>query len=324
MRIDLYGWNRDATRGRHDDFLSLFEEADRLGFDGVWFNEFHFQNPPQPYPSTLLLGAALLARTERIRVGTSILVLPLHDPLLLAKSIAQLDRQSGGRLDIGIGRGTDPQTFDILGVDRAEARARFEAAYDAMIKVWTEPLSASNRASAPPFQTPHPPLYVAGSTVETLGFAARRGLPLLLSLEPPELRQLAVYAEALVEAGAEAGAPGALSRSSLCRYVCIGRDMASAVEAVDDFLARRQVARDASALARGVQNPPLDRDRVLSEQVIWGDPEQCVAQIAALRQTRGTGELRCVFNGNGVLTNDEALAGMRLFAQTVLPAVREI
>lgn len=319
MRIDLYGWTRDATRGDHRDFLSLFEEADRLGFDAVWFNEFHFQNPPQPYPSTLLLAAALFARTERIRVGTSILVLPLHDPLLLAESIAQLDRQSGGRLDIGIGRGTDPQTFCILGIEHSSARERFEAAYDAMLRVWTEPQSGANRATAPTLQQPHPPLYVAGSTKETLGFAAQRGLPLLLSLEPPELRQLSLYAEVL----AETGAPSALGRSSLCRYVCIGRDRTSAVAEVDDFLSKRQVARDASALARGIANTPLDRDKVLAEQVIWGDPEQCAAQIAALRQTRGAGELRCVFNGNGVLDNDMALASMRLFAETVLPEVHE-
>lgn len=320
MRIDLYGWTRDATRGDHRDFLSLFEEADRLGFDGVWFNEFHFQDPPQPYPSTLLLAAALFARTERIRIGTSILVLPLHDPLLLAEMIAQLDRQSGGRLDIGIGRGTDPQTFTILGIDHAQARERFEAAFDIMLQVWTQPLSAEHRASAPPLQQPHPPLYQAGTTPETLAFAARRGLPLLLSLEPPEGRQLATYDAVL----AETGAASAIARSSLCRYLCIGRDMAGAQAAVDDLLARRQTTRDASAKARGAEPTPFDRDKIMSEQMIWGDPKQCIAQIAALRQTRGTGELRLVFNGNGVIDNDSAISGMRLFAEAVLPAVRDV
>ncbi|MFP3442855.1 LLM class flavin-dependent oxidoreductase, partial [Pantoea sp. SIMBA_133] len=80
------------------------------GFDGIWFNEFHFSRDTLPYPSTLLLGADILARTERLRFGTSILVLPLYHPLLLAEQIAQLDFQSGGRVDVGIGRGTDPST----------------------------------------------------------------------------------------------------------------------------------------------------------------------------------------------------------------------
>ncbi len=77
------------------------------------------------------------------------------------------------------------------------------------------------------------------------------------------------------------------------------------------------------ALTRGVPAAPLDRDKVLTEQVVWGDPEQCAGQIEALRGSTGAGAMRCVFNGNGVLDNDAALAGMRLFAQAVLPAVRD-
>lgn len=319
MRIDLAGWTRDSTRGDHRDFLQIFEVADQLGFDGVWFNEFHFQDPPQPYPSTLLLAAAIFARTERIRVGTSILVLPLHDPLLLAESIAQLDWQSGGRLDVGIGRGTDPDTFAILGIDNSRAREGFEAAYESMIEVWTKPRSPDHRASAPTVQKPHPPIYVAGSSRETLAFAAARALPLLLSLEPPEARQLTTHAEIVVETGSAS----ARHRSSLSRYVCVGRNAAEAEAAVDRLLSRRQFAREKMAKARGMPITPLDRGKVLREQVVWGDPEQCRTQIEALHAALGVGQLRCVFNGNGVLDNNEALASMRLFAGTVLPTLRQ-
>lgn len=318
MRIDLAGWTRESTRGDHREFLRIFEEADRLGFDGVWFNEFHFQDPPQPYPSTLLLAAAIFARTERIRVGTSVLVLPLHDPFLLAESIAQLDWQSGGRLDVGIGRGTDPATFDILGIDNGLVRERFEATYETMLAVWTQPLSADHRASAPTLQKPHPPVYVAGTSRETIGFAAGRSLPLLFSLEPPEARQLATYAEVL----AELRGVSAVHRSSLSRYMCIGCDQDEAEAAVDRLLSRRQVAREKTARARGTPIVPLDRDKVLREQVVWGDPDQCARQVRALSVTLGVGQLRCVFNGNGVLGNDEATAAMKLFAETVLPTVR--
>jgi alkanesulfonate monooxygenase SsuD/methylene tetrahydromethanopterin reductase-like flavin-dependent oxidoreductase (luciferase family) len=70
IRIDLAGWTREATRGGHREFLALFERAERLGFEGVWFNEFRVPDTAWPYPSPLLLAAALLARTERLRVGT--------------------------------------------------------------------------------------------------------------------------------------------------------------------------------------------------------------------------------------------------------------
>ena len=108
MRVDLAGFTRGAKRLDHGAVLDFCARMDRLGYDGIWFNEFHFQQPPDPYPSTLLLAAGIFARTERMRVGTSILVLPLYHPFLLAEQIAQLHWQSGGRFDLGIGRGTFP------------------------------------------------------------------------------------------------------------------------------------------------------------------------------------------------------------------------
>ena len=330
MRIDLAGWTREATLGDHQAFLSLFERADRLGFDGVWFAEFHFRER-LPYPSTLLLAAALFARTERLRIGTSVLVLPLHHPLALAEQLAQLDFQSAGRLDIGIGRGTDPESFAALGIDHATARERFEQAFAVLRAALSDQKASAADGpwrfadvpiGPPPVQRPHPPIHVAGSTAETLRFAVAHDLPLLLSLEPPEARQLAIYREEL----ARAGKPGALARSSLSRYVCVGATQAEAAERVDELLPRLYRRRLAFAAARGVAPsdvPSLDRDAVLRDQVIHGDPEACHAAIVGLRETSGIGALRCVFNGNGVLDNGAALAGMELFAAEVLPALRQ-
>jgi len=147
MRIDLAGWSRSATTGHPRDFLALFEQADALGFDGVWFHEFRLLSDSGPYPSPLLLASAVLARTQRLRVGTSALVLPLHDPKLLAEELAQLHFQSGGRFDAGVGRGTDVQTLHALGLDPACTRQRFEAGCATLLD-----------------QVPQVPLYVAGST----------------------------------------------------------------------------------------------------------------------------------------------------------------
>jgi alkanesulfonate monooxygenase SsuD/methylene tetrahydromethanopterin reductase-like flavin-dependent oxidoreductase (luciferase family) len=330
MRVDLAGWTREATLGDHRAFLAIFEEADRLGFDGVWFNEFHFQDPPIPYPSVHLLAAAIFARTERLRVGSSVLVLPLHHPLLLAEEIAQLDVQSGGRVDIGIGRGTAPETFAALGIAPEEARPRFKAAFavirDALATgraaslagPWTFP---ETPVGPPVVQEPHPPIYVAGSTAETLGFAVDNGLPLLLSLEPPEGRQLAIYRAAL----AERGKAGVLARSSLARYVAIAKTRAEAEAQIDHVLRRLYERRLRFARARGEPEdrlPAFDPAAVLRDQLICGDPAACHAAITELRQRTGIGQLRCIFNGNGVLSNEEALAGMRLFAAEVLPALR--
>lgn len=328
MRIDIAGIGREPARVDHATFLARVAEFDRLGFDGIWFNEFHFQTPPQPYPSLLLLAAAIFARTERLRVGTSVLVLPLHDPLFLAEQIAQLDWQSGGRIDVGIGRGTDPVTFARLGIDATSTRERFERAFAAMTSIWLETAAAGEAGAASAtvpvqrcIQRPHPPLYVAGYTDETLTFAGLHGLPLLLSLEPPETRQLEIYRSA----AQRHGFPLRLSESSLTRYVVIGRTQADAEKILHALLPLLQERRIYYAARRGVARedvPPIDRADLLRDQLILGDPDACVRQIVALRRETGIGALRCVFNGNGVLAPEQANAQIRLFAETVLPRVR--
>jgi alkanesulfonate monooxygenase SsuD/methylene tetrahydromethanopterin reductase-like flavin-dependent oxidoreductase (luciferase family) len=304
MRIDLAGWTRDATQGDPRAFFALFEEADRLGFDGAWFSEFRLPEADWPYPSPLLLAAALLARTDRLRVGTAVLVAPLHQPLLLAEELAQLDFQSGGRIDVGLGRGTEATTLRALQIDAAGTRERFE------------------NACAVLQGRPRLPLYVAGSTAETIGFAVQRGIPLLLSLEPPEDRQLA-HLDAL----AGDAAAGLRARSSLARYVCIGADGGKVAEQLDALWPKLYERRVYFAGRRGVpasEVPPIDVERVLREQFIHGDPAACFERIAALRTRTGIPNLRCVFNANGLLGNDVALAGMRLFAREVLPALKAI
>ena len=303
MRIDLAGWTREATQGDPRAFFALFEAADRLGFDGVWFSEFRLPTADWPYPSPLLLAAALLARTERLRVGTAVLVLPLHQPLMLADEIAQLAFQSGGRIDIGVGRGTEPATLAALQIDAAETRGRFEHGC----------VTLQQHAA-------QVPLYIAGSTPETLGFAVARDIPLLLSLEPPEITQLGHVAELL------RGRPSTLlQRSSLARYVCIGATAAQVTAQLDNLWAKLQARRNFFAAKRGVPPDPMSRidpERMLREQFIHGDPAQCHAQIVALQDRTGIGALRCVFNANGLLDNAQALAGMTLFANEVLPALR--
>ena len=303
MRIDLAGWTREATQGDPRAFFALFDAADRLGFDGVWFSEFRLPTADWPYPSPLLLAAALLARTERLRVGTAVLVLPLHQPLMLADEIAQLAFQSGGRIDIGVGRGTEPATLAALQIDAAETRGRFEHGC----------VTLQQHAA-------QVPLYIAGSTPETLGFAVARDIPLLLSLGPPEITQLGHVAELL------RGRPSTLlQRSSLARYVCIGATAAQVTAQLDNLWAKLQARRNFFAAKRGVpldQVPRIDPERMLRDQFIHGDPSQCHAQIAALQQRSGIGALRCVFNANGLLDNTQALAGMTLFANEVLPALR--
>ena len=165
--------------------------AEERGLHSVWLPEMHFA--PGVTTSPLLILAALAARTEKIRLATTSLLLPVHDPIRIAEEIASLDELSQGRVIIGLGRGFRPALFSAFGIDPRQKRDRFDAALDLMLAAWRgEPVSLEGtpfqRASenSPqtvrrPRQKPHPPLTVAAFGPKGLQQAARRGLPYLAS-----------------------------------------------------------------------------------------------------------------------------------------------
>jgi alkanesulfonate monooxygenase SsuD/methylene tetrahydromethanopterin reductase-like flavin-dependent oxidoreductase (luciferase family) len=169
-------WHESLTQSQAlHDALEQIDLADRLGLDEVWLGEHRFSR------HGLLSGffsfaGAVVARTKRVRIGTAVVVLPLHNPILVAEEIAMLDVLSGGRIEVGIGSGYQRQEFDGLGIDMNESRVRFREATEVIRKAWTEETltfhgqftNVDNLWVLPkPIQKPHPPLYVAISTSPT-------------------------------------------------------------------------------------------------------------------------------------------------------------
>lgn len=122
--------------------IGLAGVAERLGYDAVWLPD-HLL-PPAPYGRTyggvyepLITLAAIAATTTSIRLGTSILILPLRDPFLLAKQVSTLDRISGGRMTLGVGIGWDRAEFANVGVDFATRAARADEALELMRRLWS-------------------------------------------------------------------------------------------------------------------------------------------------------------------------------------------
>jgi alkanesulfonate monooxygenase SsuD/methylene tetrahydromethanopterin reductase-like flavin-dependent oxidoreductase (luciferase family) len=109
--------HRQTTAAYYAECLEEVAEADRLGFDAVWMSEHHL-TPDGLLPSPLLMAAAIAAGTEKIRIGTNILVLPLHHPLRVAEDAAVADLISGGRLVLGVGQGYAEHEFAAFGVNR--------------------------------------------------------------------------------------------------------------------------------------------------------------------------------------------------------------
>jgi alkanesulfonate monooxygenase SsuD/methylene tetrahydromethanopterin reductase-like flavin-dependent oxidoreductase (luciferase family) len=153
------------------------EQAEELGLHSAWLPEMHFERGVCPAPLVEL--AAWAPATNRLRLGTTSLLLPLHPPEELALEIAALDQLSGGRALIGLGRGFQKRMLEAFRVRPSEKRDRFDEALDRMLLLWAEGRERQNAFA--PHREPHPPLAVAAFGPKGLAQAARRGLPYLAS-----------------------------------------------------------------------------------------------------------------------------------------------
>ncbi len=171
------------------DYIEYNVEAEALGYQSIFSVEHHFTGWNQ-VSATLMLLMALAMRTKTLRIGTAVIVLPWHNPVLLAEQVATLDLLSGGRFDFGIGKGYRHSEFNGFQIAPEEAEARFEEAIEVMTRAWTSRERFSHRGrfwhfedivvEPPPAQQPHPPLWVAAGSEHSIRRAAARGFNLIL------------------------------------------------------------------------------------------------------------------------------------------------
>jgi alkanesulfonate monooxygenase SsuD/methylene tetrahydromethanopterin reductase-like flavin-dependent oxidoreductase (luciferase family) len=329
-----------SERQRYRDILAQIELGDALGFDTAWLGELHFSRAFSILADPLMVLAAAAQRTTRIRLGTAVTLLPLHNPVKIAEEAAIADILSDGRLELGVGRGTAPLHYSGYDIPQEESRARFDEALDFIIAAWThEPFSfegkhyrARELTVVPrPLQSPHPPVRIAANSPDTFPMAARRKFPIFATplINPPEkLKEgLAVYREAL------RGSPGdaalafpvhvAVSRAE-ARQECepgLLRFLREAVQRlrplgeadIKSFEAFRQVL----ARIERVKYEDLDQ-----EMGVFGDPDYCVERVRALRREYGMDEFICYFNQGGIMDHAMVRHTMTVFAEEVMPHCR--
>src|SRR3974390_331349 len=176
----------DVAMRTYAEHLAAWEELDRLGYDGVGFNEHHC-SPYGLMNSPNLMASAAAQRTKKLKLLIYGNLLPLHEPLRLAEELAMIDCLSNGRLISGFARGI-PREYQVHNVPLPESRARFEEAFEIITRAWTEEVfsyqgkfwSYKDVARWPrPGQQPRPPIWmpIVGSK-ESIEFAGRQHLPI--------------------------------------------------------------------------------------------------------------------------------------------------
>ena len=178
MKLGLYfdlrnpePWRRPYAR-LYGRALEVIANAERLGAGSVWFTEHHlFDDGYLPQPLTM--AAAVAARTERVRIGTAVVLAPLRDPRHLAEEAAVVDIVSGGRLELGLGAGYSTPEFEAFGVEPAERFARTDA-----VVAEVQQLLDGSGVTPPPVQRPFP-IWVGYQGPRGAGRAGRLGAGLL-------------------------------------------------------------------------------------------------------------------------------------------------
>lgn len=181
-----------SPEGVFDLTLRQSQIAEDLGYADLWVTEHHFIDFGIN-PSALTTAGFLLGRTRRIRVGTAVVLSPLRHPVELAEQAALLDQLSGGRFDLGLGRGGYRRDFEILDIDFARWDDEPRASARRLLELWSG-TPEEMAIQPPPHTRPHPPLLLATSSAPGVEFAARNQLALQHYFATPVPQRLAVEA----------------------------------------------------------------------------------------------------------------------------------
>jgi alkanesulfonate monooxygenase SsuD/methylene tetrahydromethanopterin reductase-like flavin-dependent oxidoreductase (luciferase family) len=308
--------HRDRSKTSQDlinEALDHTRAAEELGFSRVWFAEHHFSNYSL-VPSPLMMCAHVAAITKRIRVGSAVVILPLHTPARLIAEIAMVDALSNGRLDVGVGSGYQNYEFERLGADIANNKVMFHEMLD-MIELGLRQPNFSydgtyfqqkqTAINIRPVQDPRPPIWLAGKDPESHRRCARDGYIPFISGgigSPKKVRDLRNQIE---DCYREEGKDPAGIPIGVLRFLCVSDD-------------RKEVERYVDG-ARYQGEPPLER---VERNILAGDVDTVAEKLCAEIELYGPSHINCYFQV-GDVPSATALKSMELLAGKVIPLVEK-
>ena len=318
-----------------DESFDQVMEAERLGFDTVWLAEHHFSPERAVLASPMIVASAICAKTERIRIGLAVQVLPLTNPLRVAEEAATVDHISKGRFEFGIGRSGLTRYYQGYNVQYEESRPRFLEALAIITKAWNqEQFSYSGQFNSyenvtvvpKPLQQPHPPITVAVAGEDTFPLIGSMGHSIFVSMNTPReqlIDRLAAYTKSRKEAGIKD--PGGIS-VRVPVYVAETRDKAHSEpeESARHALAYAaqelsQTAASAEAATRMHRMANTPYSEILSNRVLFGTPDELVERLKDLQEELGINGIVMECNYGGRIPYTQVINSLRLLSEKVMP-----
>ena len=309
------------------DYIEYVIEAESLGYASVFIVEHHFTGFGQ-VSATLNLLTWIGAKTSSIRLGTAVIVLPWHNPVLLAEQAATVDLLSGGRLDFGIGKGYRHNEFASFRIPMEEGQARFEESIDIITKsfVSNERFNFTGKfwsyddivVEPPAVQRPHPPFWQGAGHADSIKRVAARGHNLLLdqfaSIDET-LRRFHIYRDAMIANGFGFNP----HQVGVARAFFVADTQAEKQAALERRMMAQKRLHDISQRPDGNNTASImafsDTLEANDEATLFGTPDDIIAKIERLR---AQGVEYLLLNGGG--TSRENL---RRFAAEVMPHFRD-
>ena len=328
-----------------DGAFDLVEAADRWGLDIMWLAELHFDPDRSVLSAPLCVASAAAARTQRIRIGIGVQVLPLANPLRIAEEVATADQISHGRLILGVGRSGVARTYEAYNVPYGESRGRFAETLAILEKAWAQPVVSHHgeyfsfqdvHVTPRPFQPGGPPVYIAASSTDTYATIGRRGKPILMGVKHEDARELLPYIKAYREAWIEAGHPGEGHVTMRAPGYIAATEAAARAEAEASLIHyyRAQAALQLDSAGRaGVDGADrkvmaarrlnaITYEEALRGSVLIGTPNRVSDQLLALQRDVGLDGVMIEMNCGGLIPHDKEKEALRLLCQEVMPRFR--
>jgi alkanesulfonate monooxygenase SsuD/methylene tetrahydromethanopterin reductase-like flavin-dependent oxidoreductase (luciferase family) len=314
---------------QYEERLRLIETYDRVGFHAYHLAE-HHATPLGMAPSPGVFLAAVAQRTKRLRFGALVHTLSLYHPLRLIEEICMLDQMSGGRFELGIGRGISPHEIAYFGVDPADAQALYVEVSAIVLKALTSRSLTHHGAffrfddvpiELEPVQRPHPPLWCGTSSPDSATWLADNRVNVVMNAPPSRVRLIVDrYREEWARSG---GNPASLPFLGMARHVVVADSEAEAVKAAAPAYAQWRHAMLLLWDKHGTKPPNVNlpqrfEDFAGAGAALVGTPDKVAAAIEEQADTAGTNYMVCRF-AFGDLPFEVSRRSVDLFASEILP-----